>query len=92
MDEKTMLDKTAVAVGKGLAAASNMADAVKTTIGGAVTTVTDALKKAPAKKAVKKAMTKKAAKKTPAKKVARKAAVKKLSKKSLKKPAKKAAR
>ena len=39
-----------------------MADAVKTTIGGAVTTVTDALKKAPAKKAVKKAVTKKAAK------------------------------
>ena len=61
-------------LGKGLAAASDMADAVKTTIGGAVTTVTDALKKAPAKKAVKKAVTKKAAKKTPAKKVAKKAA------------------
>jgi hypothetical protein len=100
MAEKTIVDKAGMAVGFGIAAASDVAGAIKTAIGAAVTTVTEVLKKEPAKKVV----TRKAAKKAPAKKLAKKAIAKKLpakktaakkapaekaAKKSVKKPAKK---
>jgi ribosomal protein S5 len=80
MAEKTIVDKAGMAVGFGIAAASDVAGAIKTAIGAAATTVTEVLKKEPAKKAVRK----KAAKKPPAKKDAKKAVAKKT-------PAKKAA-
>ena len=98
MAEETIVDKAGELVGIGLAAASDVAGAIKTTIGAAVTTVTEVMKKAPAKKAANKAVTKKAAKKAPAKKIAKKTAAKKApAKKSAKKqvmivPAKKAAK
>ena len=90
----------------GLAMAEDLAGTVKTVIGDAVTTVTEALKKSPAKKvaktaakkavakkAAKKGSPKKAAKKTVAKKApAKKTAANKAAKKSAKTPAKKAAR
>jgi hypothetical protein len=59
MAEKTILEKAGVAVGFGIAAATDVADAVKTAIGGAVTAAEEVLKKARAKRAVKKAATKK---------------------------------
>jgi ribosomal protein S5 len=80
MAEKTIVDKAGMAVGFGIAAASDVAGAIKTAIRAAVTTVTEVLKKEPAKKAVRK----KAAKKPPAKKDAKKAVARKT-------PAKKAA-
>jgi hypothetical protein len=102
MAEKTFVDKAGETVGIGIAMASDVAGAIKTAIDAAVTTVTEGLKTAPAKKAsgkkpAKKSATKKTAKKTPATKVAKKTAVKKTpvkkaAKKSLKKPAKKAGR
>ena len=97
MAEKTIVEKAGETVGIGLAAASDVAGAIKTAIGAAVTTVGEVLKKAPAKKAAKKAVTKKAAKKAPAKKAAKKAAAKttpakKAAKKSVKKPAKNSGR
>ena len=102
MAEKTFVDKAGETVGIGIAMTSDVAGAIKTAIDAAVTTVTEVLKTAPAKKAsgkkaAKKSVTKKTAKKTPATKVAKKTAVKKtpvkkVAKKSLKKPAKKAGR
>jgi hypothetical protein len=102
MAEKTFVDKAGETVGVGMAMASDVAGAIKTAIGAAVTTVTEVLKTAPAKKvaakkAAQKAPAKKTTKKAPAKKVAKKAAAKKLTlkkatKKSVKKPAKKAGR
>ena len=102
MAEKSIVDKAGMAVGFGIAAASDAAGAIKTAIGSAVTTVTEVLKKAPAKKAVKKKAAKKApakkvakkaaAKNTPAKKAAKKTQAKKAAKKSAKEPVKKAAR
>jgi hypothetical protein len=107
MAEKTIVDKAGETVGVGIAMASDVAGAIKTAFDAAVTTVTDVLKKAPAKKvaarkatkkapakkAAKKTVTKKAAKKVPAKKVAKKGAVKKIpAKKSVMKTAKKAGR
>jgi hypothetical protein len=107
MAEKTIVDKAGETVGVGIAMASDVAGAIKTAVGAAVTTVTEVLKKAPAKKvaakkatkkapakkAAKKTVTKKAAKKVPAKKVAKKGAVKKIpAKKSVMKTAKKAGR
>jgi hypothetical protein len=89
MAERTILEKAGVAVGFGLAAASDAAGAIKSAIEGAVTAVGDVLEKAPSKKVAKKAVAKKAAKKTPAKKIAaKKAPVKKAAAK--KAPAKKA--
>jgi hypothetical protein len=101
MAEETILEKAGVAVGTGLGIAANVAEAVK----AAVTSVGEALKKAPAKEAAKKAPARKAAKKAaakraPAKKAvakkatAKKAQVKKAAvKKAVKKsPAKKAAK
>jgi hypothetical protein len=94
MAEKTIVEKAGVAVGFGIAAASDVAGAVKTAFDAAVSTMGEVLKKAPAKKAVKKAVEKKAAKKaatkkTPVKKAsAKKAPAKKAAKKA---PAKKAA-
>lgn len=95
MAEKTLLEKAGEAVGFGMAMAEDVAGTVKAAMGAAVTTVTDVLKKAPAKKApapknarkspAKKAVAKKAVKKAPAKKTVKKAAVKKM-------PAKKAVR
>lgn len=91
MAEKTIVEKAAEAVGYGLAMAEDVAGSVKTAVGGAVTAVTDALKKAPVKKATKKlamkAVAKTGAKKAPTKKAAAK---KSSAKKSAgKKPAKK---
>jgi hypothetical protein len=103
MTEKTIVDKAGETVGVGIAMASDVAGAIKTAFGAAVTTVSEVLKKAPekkvaAKKAAKKAPVKKAAakkstQKTSAKKVVKKAAVKKMSaKKAVKKFAKKTAK
>ena len=84
MAEKTIVDKAGFAVGFGLAAASGVAGSIKTALDEAVTTMTEALKSEPAKKAAKKAPAKKAAKNTVTKKAAKKASAKKV-------PAKKAA-
>src|SRR5271168_1968528 len=51
MAEKTLLEKAGAAVGFGMAMAEDVAGTVKTAVGVAVTTVTDVLKTAPAKKA-----------------------------------------
>jgi hypothetical protein len=88
MAEKTIVEQAGVVVGVGIAAASDVAGAVKTAFDAAVSSVGDVLKKAPAKKAAKKAVTKKAAKRAPAKAVAKKAPAKKAAKKA---PAKKTA-
>ena len=95
MAEKTMVEKAGEAVGFGLAMAEDVAGAVKTAVGAAVATVTEVLKKAPAKRVP----AKQVAKKTPAKKAAgkvaaRKVAVRKVAvrKTTTKKAAKKAAR
>src|ERR1700727_2452251 len=100
MSEKTIVDKAGETVGVGIAMASDVAGAIKTAFGAAVTTVSEVLKKAPAKrvtarttakktpvkKAPKKAVTKKAAIKTPAKKVVKKLAAKNMpAKKAVKK-------
>jgi hypothetical protein len=85
MAERTIVEKAGLAVGVGIAAASDVADAIKTAVSGAVTAVGEVLKKAPVKKAVKKLVTKKA----PAKKSVKKAAAKKPAQKA---PAKKAAK
>ena len=104
MAEKTILEKAAEKVGYGLAMAEDVAGSVKTAVGGAVATVTEArtpAKKAPealakkvsVKSAPKEAPAKKAAKKTAAKKSpSKKVATKKAAKKSVKTPAKKAGR
>jgi ribosomal protein S5 len=102
MAEKTFVDKAGETVGIGIAMTSNVAGAIKTAIDAAVTTVTEVLKTAPAKKAsgnkdAKKSVTKKAAKNAPSTKVSKKTAVKKTpvnktAKKSIKKPGKKAGR
>jgi hypothetical protein len=79
MAEKTILEKAAGKVGYGLAIAEDVAGSVKTAVGGAVASVTEALtpakkaseplaKNASVKSAPKKAHPKKAAKKTAAKK------------------------
>jgi hypothetical protein len=101
MAEKTVVEKAGAAVGFGIAMAEDLAGAVKTAVGAAVTTVTEVLKaapatnvvgkqsasKAPAKKAAK-AVTKKAAKKASPKNAAKKTAAKKTVKKA---PARKVA-
>jgi len=107
MADKTMVEKAGEAVGFGMAMAEDVAGAVKTAVGAAVTTVTEVLKRSPAKKApakntarktparqaTKKAVVRKAVKKTPAKKIAKKAAVKKTTaKKASKKAIEKAAK
>ena len=107
MAEKTIIDKAGETVGVGIAMASDVAGAIRTAFGAAVTTVSEVLKKAPAKrvtarttakktpvkKAPKKAVTKKAAKKAPAKKAAKKAAAKTTpAKKAAKKSVKKPAK
>jgi hypothetical protein len=104
MAEKTIVEKAAEKVGYGLAMAEDVAGTVKTAVGAAVTTVTNALtpakeapkkgaKKAVAKSTAKKAPVKKAAKKTAAKKsLAKKTAAKKAAEKSVKAPAKKTVR
>jgi hypothetical protein len=51
MAEKTIVDKASQAVGFGMAMAEDAAGAVKTAVGAAVATITDALKKAPGTKA-----------------------------------------
>jgi hypothetical protein len=87
MAEKTIVEKAAEKVGFGLAMAEDVAGSVKTAVDAAVTKVTKALKKAPAKKAAKKSPAKKAAKKDVAKKTPAKKAAKNVIKKV---PAKKA--
>jgi len=64
MAEKTIVEKAGEAVGFGIAMAEDVAGAVKTAVGGVITTVADAVKKNPGKKA-------------PAKRVAPKAPAKK---------------
>jgi hypothetical protein len=105
MAEKTIIEKAAKAVGFGIAMAEDVAGTVKSAVGAAVTTVTEVLKTAPAKKApakpvVKKAPAKKAAKKAPATKTikkratgtaAKKPTAKKAAKKAVKKSVKKPA-
>jgi hypothetical protein len=103
MAEKTIVEKAAEKVGYGLAMAEDVAGTLKTAVGAAVTTVTNALtpgkeapkkvaKKAVAKTAAKKAPAKKAAKKTAQKSPAKKTAARNAAKKSLKAPAKKTLR
>lgn len=97
MAKQTIVEKAAEDVGYGLAMAEDVAGTVKTAIGTAMTTMTSALKRAPARKTAKKAVTRKAAKKAPPKKVAKKAPVRKtapgkLTKKAARKPTKQAAR
>lgn len=99
MADKTIVDKAGETIGVGIAMASDVAGAVKTAFDAAVTTVTEVLKKAPAKrvaaqKALKKAPVKKAAKKAAPKKAAKKMPANKVSKKvtAKKMPAKKAAK
>jgi hypothetical protein len=93
MAEKTIVEKAGETVGFGMAMASDVAGTIKTAFDTAVTTVTEVLKKAPAKKAATKVAKKSATKKAPAKKVAKKAAVKAPAKKAAKKaPAKKVAK
>src|SRR5579864_522296 len=70
MAEKTMVEKAGEAVGFGIAMAEDMAGAVRTAVGAAVTTVTEVLKKSPA---ATKAQVKQVAQKTPARKAAKKA-------------------
>jgi predicted flap endonuclease-1-like 5' DNA nuclease len=82
MAEKTIVDKAGETVGVGIAMASDVAGAIKTAIGAAVTTVTEVLKKSPAKKAAKKAVTKRPAEKASSKKTTKKAVTKKAAKKS----------
>jgi hypothetical protein len=82
MAEKTIVDKSGETIGVGIAMASDVAGAIKTAIGAAVTTVTEVLKKAPAKKVAKKAVTKKVAKRTSPKKAAKKNMTKKAAKKA----------
>jgi hypothetical protein len=86
MAEKTIVDKAGLAVGIGIAAASDVAGAIKTAFDAAVTTVGGVLK-APSKKAAKKAVTKKAAKKATRKTESRKASAKKAVKRAAKKVA-----
>jgi hypothetical protein len=50
MAEETILEKAGKAVGFGMAMAEDLAGTVKTAVGTAVTTVTDVLSKAPAKR------------------------------------------
>ena len=100
MAGKTILEKAAGKVGYGLAMAEDVAGSVKTAVGGAIASVTEALtpakkaskplsKKAPLESAPKKAAPKKAAKKTAAKKSPNK---KIATKKTVKTPAKKTGR
>jgi hypothetical protein len=97
MAEKTMVEKAGHAVGFGIAMAEDVAGAVKTVVGAAVTTVTEVLKKAPSKKTpvnqpTQKATAKKAAKKAPGTKVIKKPMTRSVGKKlSTKKAAKKIA-
>jgi hypothetical protein len=79
MAEKTILEKAGEAVGFGIAMAEDLAGGVKAAVGAAVTTVTEVLKPAPAKKAV----AKKAITKTPTKTTAKRAVTKKAAKKKL---------
>jgi hypothetical protein len=98
MAEKTLVDKAGKTVGIGMAMASDVARAIKTAIDAALTTGTQVLDTAPAKKpsskkAANKAVTKNAPQKSPAKKVAKKAAanktpVKRAANKAGKEPAK----
>ncbi|MBV8630636.1 MAG: hypothetical protein JOZ83_06910 [Silvibacterium sp.] len=86
MAEKTIVEKAAEKVGYGMAMAEDVAGAVKTAVGTAVTTVTDVLskaptEKAPAKKAVQGSPAEKAPKKTVAKKPAKAASPKKAAEK-----------
>ena len=90
--EKTVVDKAGETVGVGIAMASDVAGAIKTAIGAAVTTVTGVLKPKPMKEPAKKTAPKKAGKKTSPKKAAKKIVTTKTAKKaSAKKVAKKAA-
>ena len=98
MAGKTILEKAAGKVGYGLAMAEDVAGSIKTAVGGAVASVTEALtpakkaltslakkapvKSAPKKAAPKKAATKNAAKKSPNKKIATKKTVKTPAKKT----------
>jgi hypothetical protein len=91
MAEKTIVDKAGETVGVGIAMASDVAGAIKTAFGAAVTTASEVLKKAPAKgvrarttaktppakMAAKKAVIKNAAKKAPVKMVAKKVQLRK---------------
>ncbi len=91
MAGKTILEKAAGKVGYGLAMAEDVAGSVKTALGGAVASVTEAL--TPAKKAskplAKKAHVESAPKKAPPKKAAKKITKKSPNKKiALKKTAK----
>jgi len=81
-----MLEKAGEAVGFGIAMAEDVAGAVKTAVGAAVTTVTEGLKKAPAatapvKQVAKRAPAEKVAKKPLAKKAVKKGAIKTVGKK-----------
>jgi tryptophan synthase alpha subunit len=48
--ETTLIEKAGMAVGYGIAMAEDVAGAAKTAVGAVVATVTEVLKKAPAKK------------------------------------------
>jgi ribosomal protein S5 len=77
MAEKTIVDKAGKTVGIGIAMASDVAGAIKTAIGSALTTMTEVLKKDPVKAPAKETATKKVRKKTAPKKVGNKTVTKK---------------
>jgi hypothetical protein len=90
MVEKTIVDKAGETVGIGIEMTSDVAGAIKTAVGAAVTSVGEVLKKEAVEKSAKKTVTKKAILKSPAKKAGKRTAVKKTpAKKAAKKTAKK---
>jgi ribosomal protein S5 len=84
-----MADKAGETVGAGIAMASDVAGAIETAIGAAVTAVAEVLKSTPVKKAAKKTAPKKVSKKSSPKKATKKIVTTKTAKKA---PAKKVAK
>jgi ribosomal protein S5 len=82
MVQKTVADKAGETVGVGIAMATDVAGAIKTAIGAAVTTVTTVLKSTPVKRQAKKTAPKKATKQTSPKKPAEKVVTTKTAKKA----------
>ena len=68
MAEKTIVDKARETVGVGIAMASDVAGAIKTAFGAAVTTVSEVLKKAPARRVTARTTAKKHLSRRPRKK------------------------
>jgi hypothetical protein len=89
MAEKTIVDKAGETVGVGIAMASDVAGAIKTAVGAAVTTVTEVLKSTPVKKHAKKTAPIKAVRKTSPEKAAKKIVTTKTGKRHLRRGSRK---